>query len=148
MKHLKSFLVRIIKSPKRYYVKKNMFHANICLIVFSFLSNLQMRRTIHFWFIAIEERYVKARKISSLIRLVDHICVFDFKTNVMLILQHRTGCLVGCMRKLQKWCLTSIFDEYQRFAAAKARVSDQRFMELFDVSSFKQIPMSFSCSSS
>ncbi|KAJ0240177.1 Tyrosine-protein phosphatase DSP2 [Hirschfeldia incana] len=62
--------------------------------------------------------------------------------------KHRTGCLVGCMRKLQKWCLTSIFDEYQRFAAAKARVSDQRFMELFDVSSFKQIPLSFSCSSS
>ncbi|KAJ4891503.1 Phosphotyrosine protein phosphatases superfamily protein [Raphanus sativus] len=62
--------------------------------------------------------------------------------------KHRTGCLVGCMRKLQKWCLTSIFDEYQRFAAAKARVSDQRFMELFDVSSFKQMPLSFSCSSS
>ncbi|KAH7569405.1 hypothetical protein ACOSP7_012804 [Xanthoceras sorbifolium] len=51
--------------------------------------------------------------------------------------KHRTGCLVGCLRKLQKWCLSSIFDEYQRFAGAKARVSDQRFMELFDVSSFK-----------
>ncbi|XP_010509944.1 PREDICTED: probable tyrosine-protein phosphatase At1g05000 [Camelina sativa] len=62
--------------------------------------------------------------------------------------KHRTGCLVGCMRKLQKWCLTSIFDEYQRFAAAKARVSDQRFMELFDVSNLKHIPMSFSCTSS
>ncbi|KAJ4914927.1 putative tyrosine-protein phosphatase [Raphanus sativus] len=61
--------------------------------------------------------------------------------------KHRTGCLVGCLRKLQKWCLTSIFDEYQRFAAAKARVSDQRFMEIFDVSSFSHIPMTFSCSS-
>ncbi|XP_015583964.1 tyrosine-protein phosphatase DSP1 isoform X2 [Ricinus communis] len=40
--------------------------------------------------------------------------------------KHRTGCVVGCLRKLQRWCLTSIFDEYQRFAAAKARVSDQR----------------------
>ncbi|KAH1093133.1 hypothetical protein GLYMA_14G049600v4 [Glycine max] len=40
--------------------------------------------------------------------------------------KHRTGCLVGCYRKLQKWCLSSVFDEYQRFAAAKARVSDQR----------------------
>ncbi|KAG7653110.1 Atypical dual-specificity phosphatase Siw14-like [Arabidopsis suecica] len=60
--------------------------------------------------------------------------------------KHRTGCLVGCLRKLQKWCLTSIFDEYQRFAAAKARVSDQRFMETLDVSSFNHIPMSFSCS--
>ncbi|KAJ4703999.1 Tyrosine-protein phosphatase [Melia azedarach] len=60
--------------------------------------------------------------------------------------KHRTGCLVGCLRKLQKWCLSSIFDEYQRFAAAKARVSDQRFMELFDISSLKHLPMSFSCS--
>ncbi|KAM6572562.1 hypothetical protein CsatA_016642 [Cannabis sativa] len=60
--------------------------------------------------------------------------------------QHRTGCLVGCIRKLQRWCLSSVFDEYQRFAAAKARVSDQRFMELFDVSSLKHQPMSFSCS--
>ncbi|KAB1222086.1 hypothetical protein CJ030_MR2G028789 [Morella rubra] len=59
--------------------------------------------------------------------------------------KHRTGCLVGCLRKLQKWCLTSVFDEYQRFAAAKARLSDQRFMELFDVSSLKHVPLSFSC---
>ncbi|KMT02476.1 hypothetical protein BVRB_9g204230 isoform B [Beta vulgaris subsp. vulgaris] len=58
--------------------------------------------------------------------------------------KHRTGCLVGCLRKLQKWCLSSIFDEYQRFAAAKARVSDQRFIELFDTSSFKHLPISLS----
>ncbi|KAB5560353.1 hypothetical protein DKX38_005310 [Salix brachista] len=58
--------------------------------------------------------------------------------------KHRTGCLVGCLRKLQRWCLSSIFDEYQRHAAAKARVSDQRFMELFDISSLKNLPLSFS----
>ncbi|KNA03501.1 hypothetical protein SOVF_208450, partial [Spinacia oleracea] len=39
--------------------------------------------------------------------------------------KHRTGCLVGCVRKLQKWCLSSIFDEYQRFAGVKSRISDQ-----------------------
>jgi tyrosine-protein phosphatase SIW14 len=44
---------------------------------------------------------------------------------------------VGCLRKLQRWCLSSIFDEYQRYAAAKARVSDQRFMELFDISALR-----------
>ncbi|KAG5246671.1 tyrosine-protein phosphatase [Salix suchowensis] len=49
--------------------------------------------------------------------------------------KHRTGCRVGCLRKLQRWCQSSIFDEYQRHAAAKARVLDQRFMELFDISS-------------
>ncbi|XP_010433092.1 PREDICTED: probable tyrosine-protein phosphatase At1g05000 [Camelina sativa] len=60
--------------------------------------------------------------------------------------KHRTGCLVGCVRKIQRWCLSSIFDEYQRFAAAKARISDQRFMELFDISNLKHSPLSFSCS--
>ncbi|KAL5569447.1 hypothetical protein UlMin_026022 [Ulmus minor] len=57
--------------------------------------------------------------------------------------KHRTGCVVGCFRKLQRWHLSSVFDEYQRFAVAKARVSDQRFMELFDVYSLKHL--SFSC---
>lgn len=60
--------------------------------------------------------------------------------------KHRTGCVVGCLRKLQRWCLSSIFDEYQRFAGVKARVSDQRFVELFDISSLKNTPMQFSCS--
>ncbi|XP_022867581.1 putative tyrosine-protein phosphatase OCA1 [Olea europaea var. sylvestris] len=76
--------------------------------------------------------------------------VLDVKNHPLLIHckrgKHRTGCLVGCLRKLQRWCLTSVFDEYQRFAAAKTRVSDQRFMELFDVSSFKNVPMTFSTS--
>eukprot|EP00252_Welwitschia_mirabilis_P011307 TRINITY_DN25434_c0_g1_i1.p1 TRINITY_DN25434_c0_g1~~TRINITY_DN25434_c0_g1_i1.p1 ORF type:complete len:200 (-),score=30.19 TRINITY_DN25434_c0_g1_i1:295-894(-) len=52
--------------------------------------------------------------------------------------KHRTGCLVGCFRKVQNWCLSSVFDEYQRFAGEKCRVSDQRFIELFDASSFKR----------
>ncbi|XP_047314849.1 probable tyrosine-protein phosphatase DSP4 [Impatiens glandulifera] len=74
--------------------------------------------------------------------------VIDAKNHPVLIHckrgKHRTGCLVGCLRKLQRWCLSSVFDEYQRFAAAKTRISDQRFMELFDVSSFKHSSLSFS----
>ncbi|XP_049379377.1 tyrosine-protein phosphatase DSP1-like isoform X2 [Solanum stenotomum] len=70
--------------------------------------------------------------------------VLDEKNRPLLIHckrgKHRTGSLVGCLRKLQKWCLTSIFDEYQRYAAEKTRVSDLRFMELFDISGFKQPP--------
>ncbi|KAL1537298.1 Tyrosine-protein phosphatase dsp1 [Salvia divinorum] len=56
--------------------------------------------------------------------------------------KHRTGCLVGCLRKCQNWCLASIFDEYQRFAADKARVTDQRFIELFDISRIKKLATS------
>ncbi|KAI9358278.1 tyrosine phosphatase family-domain-containing protein [Zopfochytrium polystomum] len=46
--------------------------------------------------------------------------------------KHRTGCLVGCLRKLQTWSYTSIFDEYRRFSHPKSRVMDQQFIELFD----------------
>ncbi|CEO97843.1 hypothetical protein PBRA_005957 [Plasmodiophora brassicae] len=34
--------------------------------------------------------------------------------------KHRTGCLVGCYRKVQKWSMTAVFDEYRRFAHPKS----------------------------
>ncbi|KNZ53757.1 hypothetical protein VP01_3143g7 [Puccinia sorghi] len=46
--------------------------------------------------------------------------------------EHRTGCLVGCLRKLQHWSSTAIFDEYRRYAFPKSRNMDQQFIELFD----------------
>lgn len=46
--------------------------------------------------------------------------------------KHRTGCLVGVLRRLQRWSLTSIFDEYRKFAAPKERPMDQQFIELYD----------------
>ncbi|KAG0669247.1 hypothetical protein C6P45_003963 [Maudiozyma exigua] len=46
--------------------------------------------------------------------------------------KHRTGCLIGCIRKLQNWSLTMIFDEYRRFAFPKARALDQQFIEMYD----------------
>ncbi|CAJ0832968.1 11998_t:CDS:2 [Entrophospora sp. SA101] len=47
--------------------------------------------------------------------------------------KHRIGCLIGCLRKLQKWSMTSIFDEYKRFAGTKA-LADQEFIEIFSES--------------
>eukprot|EP00842_Homolaphlyctis_polyrhiza_P003798 jgi/Hompol1/4419/HPOL_001740-RA len=52
--------------------------------------------------------------------------------------QHRTGCLVGCLRKMQHWSMTSIFDEYRRFSHPKSRSMDQQFIELFDT---RQVPV-------
>lgn len=46
--------------------------------------------------------------------------------------KHRTGCLVGCLRKFQRWSYTSIFDEYRTFSNPKSRAMDQQFIELFD----------------
>lgn len=53
--------------------------------------------------------------------------------------KHRTGCLIGCIRKLQNWSLTMIFDEYRRFAFPKARALDQQFIELYDDEEIKKI---------
>ncbi|CCF59731.1 hypothetical protein KAFR_0H03210 [Kazachstania africana CBS 2517] len=53
--------------------------------------------------------------------------------------KHRTGCLIGCIRKLQMWSLTMIFDEYRRFAFPKARALDQQFIEMYDDNEIKKI---------
>ncbi|KAI8852665.1 tyrosine phosphatase family-domain-containing protein [Chytridium lagenaria] len=54
--------------------------------------------------------------------------------------KHRTGCLVGCLRKIQHWSFTSIFDEYRRFSHPKSRSMDQQFIELFEVSKVEVDP--------
>lgn len=46
--------------------------------------------------------------------------------------RHRTGTVVGCLRKLQRWNLASIFDEYRRYAGSKVRMLNLQFVELFD----------------
>lgn len=46
--------------------------------------------------------------------------------------QHRTGCVIGCLRKIMGWELGNIFPEYHHYADPKARVLDERFIELFD----------------
>ena len=61
--------------------------------------------------------------------------VLDRRNHPMLIHcnkgKHRTGCLIGCLRKLQQWSLTTIFDEYRRFSFPKPRSMDQEFIELY-----------------
>lgn len=45
--------------------------------------------------------------------------------------KHRTGCLVGCVRRIQQWSKTAIFEEYRLFAHPKERFIDLQFIELF-----------------
>ncbi|MCD7449181.1 Tyrosine-protein phosphatase dsp3 [Datura stramonium] len=48
--------------------------------------------------------------------------------------KHRTGCVVGCLRKLQDWCLSSVVEEYKQFAGSKWRETDLSYLESYDVS--------------
>ena len=48
--------------------------------------------------------------------------------------RHRTGTLVGCLRKLQRWNLTCILEEYRRHCiTSKFRLLNEQFIELFDI---------------
>ncbi|RKP07320.1 protein-tyrosine phosphatase-like protein [Thamnocephalis sphaerospora] len=58
------------------------------------------------------------------------IAFYQYRTAGNKVASHRVGCLVGCLRKLQNWSLSSILDEYKRFAA-KQNIADQEFIELF-----------------
>lgn len=61
--------------------------------------------------------------------------VLDSRNHPMLIHcnkgKHRTGCLVGVLRRLQTWSLTAIFDEYRRYSHPKSRQMDLQFIEAF-----------------
>ena len=41
------------------------------------------------------------------------------------------GVVTGCLRKLEKWSLVSIFEEFRRFSNARL-VEHEQFIELFD----------------
>ncbi|KAJ0237218.1 Tyrosine-protein phosphatase DSP3 [Hirschfeldia incana] len=56
--------------------------------------------------------------------------------------KHRTGCLVGCLRKLQDWCWPSVLEEYQKYAGLKCRQRDMKCIETFDTVSLRQCLLS------
>lgn len=47
--------------------------------------------------------------------------------------RHRTGTVIGCFRRLQRWNLASTFEEYRRHAGARVRLVNEQFIELFDL---------------
>lgn len=52
---------------------------------------------------------------------------------------HRTGTIIGCLRRLENWSLSNIFEEFRRFTGLKASNIHEQFVELFDTD-LVQIP--------
>ncbi|KAG0372667.1 hypothetical protein BGX24_012748 [Mortierella sp. AD032] len=95
-----------------------------------FLEQEKIRR-IHYTiegnkepFIEIDEEVIRSALVN----------ILDARNHPLLIHcakgKHRIGCLIGCLRKIQNWSMTSIFDEYRRFAGSKV-LADQEFIEIF-----------------
>ncbi|PVU85739.1 hypothetical protein BB559_005602 [Furculomyces boomerangus] len=115
---LKSILTLILEEypvQNQSYLKKN----NIKLFQFGVAGNKEP-------FVDIPED-VMVKAVLTLLDTRNHPILIHCNKG-----KHRTGCLVGCMRKIQGWSYTSIFDEYRRFSAPKSRSMDQQFIELFD----------------
>ncbi|KAI5960055.1 OCA1 [Candida pseudojiufengensis] len=55
--------------------------------------------------------------------------------------RHRTGTVIGCLRRLQGWNLASVSEEYRRFTGARGgRILVELLIEGFDISSVKIDP--------
>lgn len=50
---------------------------------------------------------------------------------------HLTGIVVGCLRRLQGWNLSSCLEEYRRFSTEKTDVADEVCIEFFEVEGVK-----------
>ncbi|KAI9930856.1 hypothetical protein MW887_010507 [Aspergillus wentii] len=48
--------------------------------------------------------------------------------------KHRTGCIVGCFRKLQNWDIDDVITEYLNYSFPKSRPLDEKFIRSFDES--------------
>jgi hypothetical protein len=56
----------------------------------------------------------------------------NVEISVVNINQHRTGCVVSCLRKIQGETLASCLTEYHTYAGSKARSLDVEFITDFD----------------
>jgi tyrosine-protein phosphatase OCA1 len=55
--------------------------------------------------------------------------------------RHRTGTVIGCLRKLQGWNLASVSEEYRRFTGVKGgRILVELLIEAFDVDTIRIDP--------
>lgn len=55
--------------------------------------------------------------------------------------RHRTGAVIGCLRRLQGWNLASVSEEYRRFSGARGgRILVELLIESFDVLSVLSDP--------
>ncbi|KAK9455679.1 hypothetical protein V1511DRAFT_308427 [Dipodascopsis uninucleata] len=74
---------------------------------------------------------------SSIVRALE---IIADKRNYPLLVcggmgRHRTGTVIGCLRRVQRWNLASVSEEYRRFAGSRKRVLIELHIEAFDTSS-------------
>lgn len=124
------------------FLKKLKLRSIICLCEEDYLpDNLQFTKdnNINFFqcgFAPCQEPFISVPS-DKLCAAVSY--VLDKKNHPILVHcndgKHRTGVVVGCIRRFQQQSLTSIYGEYRRFTGAnKMSLLDKQVIELFDTS--------------
>eukprot|EP00899_Mesostigma_viride_P014465 jgi/Mesvir1/23019/Mv14614-RA.1 len=76
-------------------------------------------------------KHISEEEVLWALRVI--LCPSNYPLHVVCNLgRHTTGTVIGCLRKLQRWNLTAIFEEYRRYAGNKVRLLNEQFIELFD----------------
>ncbi|BFZ59791.1 tyrosine-protein phosphatase required for protection against superoxide stress (By similarity) [Saitoella coloradoensis] len=81
-----------------------------------------------------EEGWTGAESVKRVLELILETCAQNY--GVLLMDQtgrHRIGTVIGCLRRLQRWNLASVSEEYCKFAGGKWRVVNELWIEGFDV---------------
>ena len=71
--------------------------------------------------------------------------MFDMRNYPLLVHcnhgKHRTGCVVGVMRKASGWTLSNVLDEYTHYANPKIRECDLDYLRTFCFTSAWHLPI-------
>lgn len=97
-----------------------------------------------FSFIATKAEYVPLLLLCSAISML--FLPLDLSTPcplgcilVLILIQHRTGCVVAITRKLQQWNAERILDEYKAYASPKIRDGDVEYISNFQASEIEHL---------
>jgi tyrosine-protein phosphatase SIW14 len=95
-------------------------------LIFHDLARGNRKHNIH------ADRDTTARALETLMDKANHPVLLHCKKG-----KHRTGCIIGLLRKQRGWAFSSIFTEYCGFEPqAKSREEDERFIEDFELESY------------
>ena len=116
--HIKTIL---FLSPQDYVPQNRLFldENHIKLITVGMVGNKEPFTTIP------KEQMLKALK--EITDIQNHPIYVHCRKGI-----HQTGAVIGCLRKIMKWSLVSIFEEYRQYAGRKSREIDLQYIELYN----------------
>ena len=146
-----------IPPPNFGYVEPDLFRSAVPNEMnFPFLQTLHLKTVVYlsldapslFFLEFLKEQNIELVQISgsentSMIQKISEKLIIDAlhllldpKKYPILVMcnlgRHRTGTVIGCLRRIQKWSLSATLVEFRRFTNSKPSPPHEQFIEMFD----------------